>query len=259
MNSSSSVKPTITNPISNVLGSTSTKPASSVIGSTTSTMSKSSSFFSDMSWTTIILLILFLFFFGFGIFVYLAKGTESAVDFIINFFTTLVQKTMQFFGNDSVDFSKEYTTTTTTSSTSTSTGESSSTNTTISPQTTTTTTNIEKHMQDDHGVPGKSVTQSNVETATSSEIPKDTTKQDSLNKALNSATPNLTHKNEPSYSADDSYSSIQMSKSASKSGWCFIGEVNGIRTCSQVGGNDKCMSGDIFPSREICVNPKLRS
>ena len=84
-------------------------------------------------------------------------------------------------------------------------------------------------------------------------------RQDNLNKALSSATPNLIHKNEPGYSADDSYSSIQMSKSASKSGWCFIGEDRGFRSCIQVGENDKCMSGDIFPSQEICVNPKLRS
>jgi len=63
---------------------------------------------------------------------------------------------------------------------------------------------------------------------------------------------------EPPYSADDSYSSIQMSKMSSKSGWCFIGEDRGFRSCIRVGENDKCMSGDIFPSQEICVNPNLR-
>jgi len=63
---------------------------------------------------------------------------------------------------------------------------------------------------------------------------------------------------EPSYSADDSYSAIQMSKTSSKSGWCFIGEDRGFRSCIRVGENDKCMSGDIFPSQEICVNPNLR-
>ena len=241
MNSSSSVKPTITNPISNALGSTSTKSASSIIGSTSSSSTTSGSFFTNMSWTTIILLILFFFFFGFGIFVYLAKGTETAIDFVTNLFVTLLEKIMHFFGNDSVDFTKEETTTTS------------------EPSTTTSTTNIEKHVQDDHGVSGKSVTQPDVAPATSSEPPKDTTREDSLNNALSSAKPNLTHKNEPKYSADDSYSAIQMSKSSSKSGWCFIGEDRGFRSCIQVGDNDKCMSGDIFPSQEICVNPKLRS
>lgn len=247
MNSSSSVKPTITNPISNVLGSTTTKSTSSMIGSTTSTTNTLGSFFSNMSWTTILLLILFFFFFGFGIFVYLAKGTESAVDFIVKLFVSLLEKIMHFFGNDSVDFSKEQTTTTETTSPSTQTSE------------TTSSSTLKKHMQDDHGVQGKPVTQANVASATSSEPPKDTTREDSLNKALSNAKPNLTHKNEPGYSADDSYSSIQMSKSASKSGWCFIGEDRGFRSCIQVGDNDRCMSGDIFPSQEICVNPKLRS
>jgi hypothetical protein len=269
MNSSSSVKPTITNPISNVLGTTTTKSASSMIGSTTTTTS--GSFFSNMSWTTIILLILFFFFFGFGIFVYLAKGTESAVEFITKLFVTVLQKIMHLFGNDSVDFSKEDTTSTTT--TTSSTQPSTTTNTqiekhmqddhgvpgkSVTQPSTTTNTQIEKHMQDDHGVPGKSVTQPNAAAATSSEAPKDTTKQDSLNKALSSAKPNLTHKNEPDYSADDSYSSIQMSKSTSKSGWCFIGEDRGFRSCIQLGDNDRCMSGDIFPSQEICINPSLR-
>ena len=249
MNSSSSVKPTITNPISNVLGSTSTKSASSMIGTTTSSTTTSGSFFSNISWTTIILLILFLVFFGVGLFIYLAKGAENAVDFIINLFTTSLQKIMHLFGNDSVDFTPDETETT-----------SGNTSTTAPQQTSeSTTTNIEKHMQDDHGVLGNSETQSNTAPASSSEMPTDTTREDNLNKALSSAKPNLTHKNEPGYSADDSYSSIQMSKSASKSGWCFIGEDRGFRSCIQVGDNDRCMSGDIFPSQEICVNPKLRN
>jgi len=77
-----------------------------------------------------------------------------------------------------------------------------------------------------------------------------------LNQALNKATPNYTP--EPGYSADDSYSSIQKSKSSGKSGWCYIGEDRGFRSCINVGENDKCMSGDIFPTSDICVNPNLR-
>jgi len=44
-----------------------------------------------------------------------------------------------------------------------------------------------------------------------------------------------------------------------KAGFCYIGEDRGIRSCIQVGENDQCMSGDIFPSRDICVNPNLRT
>jgi hypothetical protein len=55
---------------------------------------------------------------------------------------------------------------------------------------------------------------------------------------------------------DDSRSSIQ---TTGKAGWCFIGEDQGIRTCAEIGVNDGCMSGDVFPSQEICMNPNLRA
>jgi len=58
--------------------------------------------------------------------------------------------------------------------------------------------------------------------------------------------------------ADDSYSNIQRSKPTHKSGWCYIGEERGFRSCIEVGDNDLCMSGNIFPSQEICINPTLR-
>lgn len=41
-------------------------------------------------------------------------------------------------------------------------------------------------------------------------------------------------------------------------GYCFIGTDNGVRTCAPVGKNNKCMSGEIFPSLQICMDPKLR-
>ena len=57
--------------------------------------------------------------------------------------------------------------------------------------------------------------------------------------------------------ADDSTSSIQM-KPTSKSGFCYIGEDRGFRNCINVGEGDVCMSGDIFPTEAICINPNLR-
>ena len=76
---------------------------------------------------------------------------------------------------------------------------------------------------------------------------------DKLDTTLNNASQSL-----PGPSADDSHSSIQTNKSSSKSGWCFIGEDRGYRSCVEVGENDKCMSGDIFPTKDICINPTLR-
>ena len=50
----------------------------------------------------------------------------------------------------------------------------------------------------------------------------------------------------------------QATSSFNKEGWCYIGEEKGYRSCVQVGVNDKCMSGDIFPTMDICINPNLR-
>jgi hypothetical protein len=77
--------------------------------------------------------------------------------------------------------------------------------------------------------------------------------QNQLNQTLNSAQVET-----QVYEADESSSSIQGSKAGNKSGWCYIGEDRGFRSCIKVGEQDTCMSGDIFPSQEICVNPSLR-
>lgn len=57
---------------------------------------------------------------------------------------------------------------------------------------------------------------------------------------------------------DESGSSTQRS-TIPKSGYCFIGEDRGFRSCIKVENADKCMSGDIFPTRDVCVNPNLRA
>ena len=57
---------------------------------------------------------------------------------------------------------------------------------------------------------------------------------------------------------DDSTSRIQM-KPTSKAGFCYIGEDRGFRSCIDVGEGDVCMSGDIFPTEAICINPNLRA
>lgn len=57
---------------------------------------------------------------------------------------------------------------------------------------------------------------------------------------------------------DDSSSATQRQAGAHKAGYCYIGEDRGFRSCLKVGEGDMCMSGDIFPSMDICVNPNLR-
>lgn len=55
---------------------------------------------------------------------------------------------------------------------------------------------------------------------------------------------------------DDATSVTQIK--GSKSGYCYIGEDRGFRSCIKVGPNDKCVSGQIYPSEVICQNPRLR-
>lgn len=77
--------------------------------------------------------------------------------------------------------------------------------------------------------------------------------------ALNDAEAHMNENNQQNtqdgIEPDDSYSAIQ---SGGKAGWCYIGEERGIRSCMKVGINDQCMSDDIFPTNDVCVNPKLR-
>ena len=57
------------------------------------------------------------------------------------------------------------------------------------------------------------------------------------------------------YMADESSSNIQ---SANKSRWCLIGEAKGVRNCVELEESQECMSGDIFPTNDVCINPNLR-
>ena len=57
-------------------------------------------------------------------------------------------------------------------------------------------------------------------------------------------------------SDDDMSSSMQIGMTKDKH--CYIGTDRGFRSCIEIGNADKCMSGDIFPTHEICINPSLR-
>jgi hypothetical protein len=67
----------------------------------------------------------------------------------------------------------------------------------------------------------------------------------------------LSHAKKESPQPDDATSRTQR-KNSGKSGYCYIGEDRGFRSCIKVGEEDTCMSGDIFPTQAICINPRLR-
>jgi hypothetical protein len=85
---------------------------------------------------------------------------------------------------------------------------------------------------------------------------QDVTANNSLNKALNTSQQAQQGGANDEYEAHEAPSSVH---SAGKAGWCFVGEDRGFRTCAEVGVNDECMSGDIFPSQDLCINPNLRA
>jgi hypothetical protein len=239
----------ISDKISNsILGSSdisSIPSLSSDIGiSSSSSDSSMSSFFDwikEISLTTWLLIILILAFLGFNIFIYLAKGTQE----VNSVFAPLIQKVVAIFGGVTgqvVDVSAE--------------GAKAVVNTSADVVTTglTGVQNI---------TPSKQVQPKTSQTTTKGQDIKTTFPQgdvaqaNTVNKAINSSTAQKQQVNGEDYQADEASSTIQ--NGASKAGWCYIGEDRGFRSCAEVGVNDTCMSGDIFPTSQVCVNPSLRA
>ena len=206
-------------------------------GSSDSSMTSFFGWIKDISLTTWVLIILILGFLGFNIFVYLAKGTQD----INNFFGPLVKKITSIFvgvTGQVVDVSAE--------------GAKAVVNTSAN----VVTTGLS-------GVQNITPTQQNSTTKMKGQdintsFPQgDVAHANTVNKAINSSTAQKQQVNGEDYQADEASSSIQ--NGAPKAGWCYIGEDRGFRSCAEVGVNDTCMSGDIFPTQQICVNPSLRA
>lgn len=54
---------------------------------------------------------------------------------------------------------------------------------------------------------------------------------------------------------DDTSDPIQKSISSGKNNWCLVGDDLGVRSCVHMDEYDKCMSGQIFPSKQRCMLP----
>jgi hypothetical protein len=201
----------------------------------------------NVSITTWIIIILIFSFLGFNVFVYLAEGTQD----ITNFLGPLFKKILVILGlaaKEVVDITAEGTRTIADGAAE------------FVDVTTTSIQNVvdkpfEQAEAKKKGTTSPSSAPSTLPSSKTQVPPMDIMQNNTLNKALNTATASSNTGNQE-YEADESTSSIQ--QGGSKSGWCFIGEDRGFRTCAEVGVNDSCMSGDIFPSQEICINPNLR-
>jgi hypothetical protein len=190
----------------------------------------------SISATTWIIIILILAFLGFNIFVYLAKGTQD----ITSFFTPIITNIAGAFGmatSQVID--------------ATATGAKGVVNTSAE-VIDTGLTDVQNALPEGR----KSMTTAGGTSLQNSIPHADVMQNNTMNKALNKSNVQNNIGQNQDYEADDSTSSIQ--KSQSKGGYCYIGEERGYRSCMQVDAGDTCMSGEIFPTSEICVNPSLR-
>jgi len=192
--------------------------------------------FKNMSLTTWIIIILILAFLGFNIFVYLAQGTQTVVDI----FTPLVGglfKTTAVVAGETVDIAADGAKVVV-----------GGTKDIVVKTADAIDTGLTAIQDITPNIPASSIKGQPI-----SQPPVSQGDQSTLNKALN--TRQVQQAPEKDYQAHEAPSSVH---SAGKSGWCFVGQDRGFRSCAQVGVNDTCMSGDIFPSHEMCMNPNLR-
>jgi hypothetical protein len=76
-----------------------------------------------------------------------------------------------------------------------------------------------------------------------------------LDKKLNTST--IGQQNAQIPSPDTTENPIQNPISQDKNSWCLVGEYKGRRGCIEVSEHDKCMSGQVYPSQKMCLNPTL--
>lgn len=56
---------------------------------------------------------------------------------------------------------------------------------------------------------------------------------------------------------DNTTNPIQNSITSRKAQWCLVGEFEGKRGCVQVGEHDKCLSNQLYPNFQTCLNPTM--
>lgn len=58
-------------------------------------------------------------------------------------------------------------------------------------------------------------------------------------------------------SPSESENPIQKPISSNKNNWCLVGEYQQKRGCIEIKDQDKCLSGQVFPTQKMCLNPTL--
>ena len=63
---------------------------------------------------------------------------------------------------------------------------------------------------------------------------------------------------EKKYGKNYAASSVLDLKLTKTPGYCYVGTDRNVRTCVNVTTGDKCASGKVFPTMDLCVNPNLK-
>ena len=82
--------------------------------------------------------------------------------------------------------------------------------------------------------------------------PQALTELDNSLNSTGSRQPNYNY-NEPK--PDSSVDPIQKPITSDKNVWCLVGEYEGKRGCVEVDNAAKCLSGQVFPNEQMCLNP----
>jgi ABC-type Na+ efflux pump permease subunit len=215
-------------------------PSPNVASSSTSSSASTSYSFLGFSWQIWIIIILILALLGINIFTFLEKGTQETANIIDKVFGPI----LKLLG---------YTTLTTTKQTIETSATGAKTGVEVAAGAAIDTIDVVQDAAENIPTGQMSSTSggSSIQTNTNTNATK--FQQDSLTQALNAS---ASQQQQSQVMPDDSRSTIQ---TTGKSGWCYIGEEQNIRSCAEVGVNDVCMSGDVFPTQDVCMNPKLRA
>ena len=227
-------------------------PSQALDTSISSSGSSITNFFANITWQTWLIVVLILALLGINLFSYLAKATTDVSGFINKYFGPI----LALFGIGALETTKQ---TINTSATGTKAGvdfvadtttgaidtvedvaTSNATKTTTATSATAKKPSAQKASSSQKG--SMPVQQQIQEAGSVYEW-----NQGSLDSALNDAA----KQPEPMPNETANYTT-------GKAGWCFIGDDRSTRACAQVGVNDMCMSGDIFPTQDVCMNPNLR-
>jgi hypothetical protein len=194
---------------------------------------------SSFSWITIILIVLGLSLIGFNVFQYLANGTQRFDNFLGPFVKKILALFMVIFGAlihgiaDTIKWIVN--------------GFASGVDTGL--------TDVESIVPSPQQIKTKAAAQKSTTTTTT---PASTQQQK----------PTTIGPVPPQSSESEIPQPVQANQGAQgvqgKTGWCYVGsdvdnQNNEFGICTQVGNQDTCMSGMIFPTQDLCINPTLRA